>query len=90
MNNNGGNIPILGAGGSGPIKAAVSSPPGLARIIEPDGTIVCVTSVVMPNGQVAGIIGRSAYMDANELLDAIEEVMRRVVREEIAAAAKAP
>ncbi len=85
MNLNG-NIPILGGEG-GPVKAPVQGFAAIAREIDENGMVDCETSQRLSNGQVVGVAGRGAYMDANELLDAIEEIVRRVVYEEMVKAA---
>ena len=76
---NGHNVPILG---QQPTRiAALVPPPGLARKLDENGTMPIAQIVSTPNGQQA-LIGRDAYMDAEELLAAF----RQIVREEIARA----
>lgn len=76
-------VPLLGQ------KQKVKAPPPLwgtsiIRDIDENGLVDCANSVLGPNNQVVGMVGRNAYLDGTQLLKEI----RAIVREEIAAALK--
>ena len=79
-NQNGQNVPILG-GGKPRSGVAFNA---LARKLDEGGTFEPAQVVMGPGGQPVGIPHRSDYVDAEELV----EMIRAVVREEIAASLK--
>lgn len=87
-NGNGKSVPILGPVPEG-IKAQVTMFAAMPRCMDENGQFEPEAVVRHPQtGEPVAITGRKSLVDATDLVEMIEEMTRRVVKEEIAAALK--
>ena len=88
MTENGKAVPILGQGGKKPM-AGVQTIGALIHHLNDDGEYEPENVALLPDGsgRMVAIPGRQNYVTAEDLVEMIEEMVRRVVREEVKLAA---